>query len=106
MSLKGNRMKPTVENKIKALKSIRNQVNPVSADSTQEELEFYKGLMSDGLIEFSPDGKINSAARVRLTATGEEHLQKLKDQGFRKFLWAFGIAVVTGIVTLIVRQNS
>tara|TARA_Y100000296_G_scaffold85723_1_gene122648 strand:+ start:68 stop:367 length:300 start_codon:yes stop_codon:yes gene_type:complete len=99
-------MKPTIENKIKALRSIRKQVNPVSSDSKKEELEFYKGLKSDGLIEFSPDGKINSAARVRLTATGEEHLQKLKDQGFRKFLWLFGIAVVSGIITLIVRQNS
>ncbi|RYE38905.1 MAG: hypothetical protein EOP48_26415 [Sphingobacteriales bacterium] len=99
-------MKPTVENKIRALQSIRNQVNPVSANSTEEELEFYQGLTSDRLIEFNPDGKINSSAKVRLTAIGEEHLQKLKDQGVRKFLWAFGIAVVTGLITLIVRRQS
>ncbi|EMK6670139.1 hypothetical protein NB466_14205 [Vibrio fluvialis] len=98
-------MKSTIENKIQALEEIRKGVNPISPDDS-EKIEFYRGLREDGLIEFYPDGKINSSARVRLTSTGEEHLQKLKDQGSRKLLWLIIGAIITGLITLAVRLNS
>ncbi len=99
-------MNPTVENKINALESIRNGKNPISNMAPLESIGFYRGLRDDNLIEFYPDGAINSTSKVRLTSVGEEHLKTLKGQGNRKLLWFLFTAIVSGLIALAVKLNS
>jgi len=99
-------MSKKLKRKISLLKSCQERQNPLTNETDFSTAELLSSFQRDGLVELLPDGNTNTSADVRLTDKGEEHLQKLKDQGLSKFKWIVVSTITAGIVTFIVRQYS
>jgi hypothetical protein len=97
-----------LKKRIKYLKLAGKNINPLKEDTTYDLAVFLAKLQDEGLVNFAPDGKVNSSNLFEITDAGHKRLDEMKRSMYPDWLkWSAlgGIVVALIFIFNLVKGN-